>query len=252
MSFAKPMLSGWDAVAAVMRKLATVALLGGAGVASAGYVTTFNQTAINDIFSQTSFGGFNIDIRFNDALSIVAPTLLDINDDAEFIGNNGSSLSSLANMLAVPNFTVAVFFVDKISHCGGPGSNIIGCGSNPGGLIALNSAAAAGSIGSVLFAHELAHNLGLEHLTVSGNLMQASITGGTMLTTAQVGTFLDLSTGASKSPIVRFDAGQRYISVTPIAVLAAAPVPEPQTWAMMIAGLLGVAGWARRRRACAR
>jgi len=242
----------WRAVVRVTRNLVAVTLLGGAGVASAGYVTSFNQTVVNDIFSQTSFGDFNVDIRFNDALSVVAPNLLDINSDAEFNGNNDFSLSSLANTLGVPNFTVAVFFVDKISHCGGTGSNIIGCGSNPGGLIALNSAAAAGSNGAILFAHELAHNLGLSHLTVSGNLMHPSITGASTLTTTQVGSFVDLTTGASKSPIVRNDAGQLYISVTPIAVLAAAAVPEPQTWAMMIAGLLGVAGWARRRRACAR
>lgn len=88
----------------------------------------------------------------------------------------------------------------------------------------------------------MGHNLGLDHLG-GDNLMNAVLTGATMLTGTQVTTILN-------SPIVRFDGSQRYISVTPIAVLAAA-VPEPETWAMMLVGLLGVAGWARRRRACA-
>ncbi|MCB2005012.1 MAG: PEP-CTERM sorting domain-containing protein [Rhodoferax sp.] len=76
--------------------------------------------------------------------------------------------------------------------------------------------------------------------------MHPTITGASALNETQVGSFLDLTTGASLSSILRDDGGQLYISVTPIAVLAAA-VPEPQTWAMMLAGLLGVAGWARRR-----
>ncbi|MCW5640506.1 MAG: matrixin family metalloprotease [Rhodoferax sp.] len=229
-----------------MRKLAAVALLAGASVASAGYVTSFDQAVLDDIFSQTSFGGYDIDIRFNAPLSVVAPVVADLSSTEEFNGNNDFSLSWLAGELQVPNFTVALFFVDTISFCGGPGSNIIGCGSRPGGLIALQSAAAAGNNGTVLFAHELGHNLGLTHLSVSGNLMHPTITGASALNETQVGSFLDLTTGASLSSILRDDGGQLYISVTPIAVLAAA-VPEPQTWAMMLAGLLGVAGWARRR-----
>ena len=238
MSISGNSLPAWRMVSGAMRKFAAVALLAGASVASAGYVTSFDQAVLDDIFSQTSFGGYDIDIRFNAPLSVVAPVVADLSSTEEFNGNNDFSLSWLAGELQVPNFTVALFFVDTISFCGGPGSNIIGCGSRPGGLIALQSAAAAGNNGTVLFAHELGHNLGLTHLSVSGNLMHPTITGASALNETQVGSFLDLTTGASLSSILRDDGGQLYISVTPIAVLAAA-VPEPQTWAMMLAGQSG-------------
>ena len=163
MSISGNSLPAWRMVSGAMRKFAAVALLAGASVASAGYVTSFDQAVLDDIFSQTSFGGYDIDIRFNAPLSVVAPVVADLSSTEEFNGNNDFSLSWLAGELQVPNFTVALFFVDTISFCGGPGSNIIGCGSRPGGLIALQSAAAAGNNGTVLFAHELGHNLGSAH-----------------------------------------------------------------------------------------
>lgn len=252
MSYSKNKLPGWrGAVLRVARGLVAMAMLGAAGAASAGYVT-FDEGAMDTIFSQDSFGQYGIDIRFNTSLWVVEPSLLDIDSSGEF-SDNGLSLGSLSSTLGLPDFTVAIFFVDRISFCGRAGSNIIGCGSSPGSLIALDSAYAASANGAILMAHELGHNLGLTgHVAGGGNLMNASITtGATTLTQAQVGTFIDLATGTSKNSIVQLDGDQFYISITPIAVLAAAPVPEPQTWAMLLAGLLGVAGWARRRRAWA-
>ena len=248
----KPLV--WGPALAVLRRTLAVALLGCTGMASAAMVhldngVSFDEVAMDSIFSQTSFAGHNIDIRFNPAKSIVAPGLLSINSDAEFSGP-APSLSDLANQLGIPNFTVSVFYVDAINFCSVSGTNIIGCGSDGGGLIALQSAAAGGANGAALMAHELGHNLGLDHFeTSSANLMYSSITGNTTLTSDQVHTFLN-PTGDPISSIVRKDAAGLYISITPIAVLAvAAPVPEPQTWAMLSLGLIGVAGWARRRRA---
>lgn len=239
------MLPGSGVFFSGLRKLVAAALLGSAGIASAasGYVS-FNEVAMDNIFNQLSFGPFGIDIRFNPTLSVVADSLLDIDTVGEFNGA-APSLGALAESLGVPDFTVSIFFVDKISVCGSNFPNIIGCGSNPGNLIALQSAAAAGANGVALMAHELGHNLGLQHLAGGGNLMNSSITGATTLTVGQVSSFLDLTTGASLNSIVQLDGNQRYISITPIAVLAA--VPEPQAWAMMSLGLLAVAGWARRR-----
>lgn len=48
----------------------------------------------------------------------------------------------------MPNFTVAAFYVDEIKFCYSRGDNIIGCGTKPGGRIALQSAFAAGENGS--------------------------------------------------------------------------------------------------------
>lgn len=250
-------LPGWQALVRLGRKALAVAAVAGAGTVSAasnGYVT-FNEAAVDGIFAQSTFYSaaldrlLSIDIRFNPSLSIGSPSLVSIDSDSEFADNDLStpSLNDLSRDLGVPNFTVAMFFVDNISFCGGPGSNIIGCGSQPGGLIALDSDAAAGNKGAALIAHELAHNLGLAHLSDSTNLMNPLLTGATALTATQIGSFVNLTTGASLSPIVRDDNGQLYISITPIAVLAAAPVPEPETWAMLSLGLLAVAGWSRRR-----
>ncbi len=243
-----------SALAALRRTLA-VAWLGCNGVAFAASVS-FNETALDSIFRQSTFGTmYTIDIRFNDALSVVAQTLVSIDSDPEFskftFSNPASALSDLVQQLSIPTNTVAMFYVDKINYCGGSGANIIGCGSIPGRLIALDSNAAAEVSGAALIAHELGHNLGLSHddTIIDGNLMNSRIYGDTTLTTDQIDTFLDRSNGNSRNPIVQIDSfGNLYIAITPIAVLAAAPVPEPQTWAMWSLGLLGVAGWARHRR----
>lgn len=240
----------WRAALRRLRRTVAFALIGLAGVAQAASVS-FSEAAMDDIFSQTSFGTHPVDIRFNPSLWVVAPSLLSIDSNAEFDGA-ANSLAALVGTLAIPANTVSIFFVDAITYCGGPGSNIIGCGSEPGSLIALDSTAAAGSHGAALMAHELGHNLGLGHLAGGPNLMNGSITGNTTLTASQIGTFLNLGTGASLNPILQSDAAGLYVSITPIAVRAVAPpVPEPQTWAMFALGLAGLAALVRRRRASA-
>lgn len=221
-------------VVTVLRTTVAALLLCGAATASAGYITT-NSFKLNSIFSQPGFGLDDIVIRFNAPRTVVSASLLDINDDAEF-----NSLYDLAAYTDGP--VVNMFFVDKISFCGSPGSRIIGCASTPGNVMVLDSLwAADAALGGNLAAHELAHNLGLPHQfpDEGWNLMNPTLSPSFALLALQITTIL-------ASPLVQYDfLDQRFISITPIAVVA---VPEPQAWAMLSLGLLGLAGWVRRRK----
>lgn len=239
-------------VRATLRAFFVSLLTVGSGLVSAGFVTTTFESGLDDIFSQTSFGARPIDIRFNAALTVVANNLLTIDSDAEF-----DALSALRGGLT--SNIVSVFFVDSIPFCGGPGGNIIGCGATPGNVIALKSTSAANaSIGANLLAHELGHNLGLDHVS-GNNLMNAtissfSLTAGSFLNPDQVARIFETlpSTGGTlRNSIIQRDvSGGYFISITPFAVVAV--VPEPETWLMMVLGLFGITLWLRRpqRKAC--
>ena len=222
-----------------------------AALASAGSVTTF-ASGMDSIFLQTSFGSNTIDIRFNPMLTVVSASLLSLDNDQEF-----NSLSALRGGLA--DNIVSVFFIDAIPYCGSQGTNIIGCGSKPGNMIALDSSAAARTdYGANLLAHELGHNLGLDHVGGSNdNLMNGTInffssSTGSFLDSTQVARIfeVDSSPGSPlKNQIIQHDSSGYFISITPYAVVAS--VPEPQTWLMMGVGLFGIMVWVRRPRSLA-
>lgn len=212
-----------------------------AGGVSAAVITT-NEAALDSIFSQISFGSSSIDIQFTASQTIYDTALLSIDSSTEW-----SELALFGGNSAYP--VINMFFVDAMTWCGGPATHTIGCANTPGNMLMLNSDWAASANGGVLAAHELAHNLGLDHLIgVNTNLMNPILSGNTTLTTAQALVFLGDGTREhpGKSLIQMSTAGQRYITITPI--LIAASVPEPETWAMMVAGLFGMAGWVRRRK----
>lgn len=217
-----------------LRKMALAGALALSSVtALAGYVTT-NESAMDLIFAQSSFGANAIDIRYNSALTLNNPGLLDIGTETEF--------ESLGILVPVPQNTVLAFFVNTISWCGGAGGGIIGCGGRPGSFFAVNSSwAASATYGGPLVAHELSHNLGLEHVADESNLMNAVLLGNTALSASQVTTIL-------ASPLVQTDGlGQRFILITPVAV-----VPEPEIALMLALGLFTlVADGYRRRRSMA-
>ena len=206
----------------------------GAGAASAGFITT-NESGLDAIFSQAGFSGKTIDTRFNAGLTVADTALLSIDTDTEF-----DSLFNLSVYSGRSSQIMNMFFVDAINFCGSAGS-FIGCGSTPGNLLVLSSSfAARADLGANLGAHELGHNLGLDHVDGSGtNLMNPSISSNFSLDAAQIQAIL-------ASSLVQTAAnGQRFLSITPIAIVAS--VPEPQTWAMLGLGLFGVMAWARRR-----
>lgn len=202
-----------------LRNSALAGLIGLASTtagAAAGYVT-INESLMDSIFSQTSFGALSIDIRFNAPLSFNRPELTVFDEITEW--------GQLAAM-STGRPTVNMFFVDRLTSCGSQGS-FVGCATVGGNVMVLNSFWAADATrGGVLAAHELAHNLGLSHVTTAGNLMTSSLTSASQLTSAQV-------TGILSSNLVQLDGnGQRYITITPIAL-----VPEPGAWLLMGLGL---------------
>lgn len=196
--------------------------------AMAGFIT-LNEASMDSIFSQASFGANSIDIRFNAPLTLVKPSLLSVDNWFEF--------DELKTLAAPGSKTVSMFFADNISWCGDNGPNYVGCAATPGQVLVLKSSTAANaSLGGVLAAHELAHNLGLEHVGSSGNLLNPVLTGSSFLSQAQVSSLLS-------SPLIQFDGAQRFIAITPIALVA--QVPEPASWAMLGLGVLAL-GWRRR------
>jgi hypothetical protein len=185
------------------------------------------------VYSQAGFGTDTIDIRFGAAQEIHDSALLSIDTDAEF--------DALASYVFSPSPTVSMFFVDAINFCGVAAPNVVGCGSTPGSLIALDSSFMLQPEGANTIAHELGHNLGLDHTFPDNgtNLMNPTVfaTFG-FLNNAQITSIL--TSGLIQTDLL----GNKYIEVTPIAVLAS--VPEPSTWALLGAGA-GVALMAARR-----
>jgi len=193
-------------------------------VADAGFIT-IDQTGMSAIFSQSSFDGTPIDIRFNPPQVIVDPELVDINSQAD--------LTALVNLAPDPAPTVDAFFVDQINFCGFEDEPVIngsvnGCAQLPGHVFVEESDAAEISP-ATLMGHELGHNLDLQHtLADPENLMNFLFPHGMMLTEEQVAIIL-------QSPLVQTGpTGQRFIQITPIAIVAA---PEPTTLLLLGSGL---------------
>jgi hypothetical protein len=215
----------------------TLALLtlGTVGLAEAGSVTT-HESELDAIYSQSSFGANPIDIRFDPTQTVFNTALLTLDTDAEF--------DSLSTYAVASSKIVSIFFVDHINACDGVSPNIVGCGSDPGNLIALDSSFAAGALGAAAIGHELGHNLGLDHIAGQNtNLMNPIVYNGAApapLTSAQVSKILT-------SPLVQTDAqGHKYIEITPFAVVAS--VPEPSVFVLMALGL-GLIVFVRKRSA---
>ena len=202
-----------------------LATLGSAGQATAGAISTPSLTGI---FSQASFGAEPITVNWlAPGPTIVNPLLATIDNASE-----ATALFALA-----PNEfpAVSVFFVDAINFCDGGGS-FIGCAQIRGHDLLIKSSFAAGSIGNIGIAHELAHNLGLPHDASPGNLMNPILSSTTTtLTAAQA--FIILN---NQSDLLRVAPdGSVFINLRPIAVIAS--VPEPEPWLMLACGMLAMA-----------
>jgi hypothetical protein len=204
--------------------------------ASAGFVT-INPAELTQIFSQTSFGDNKVEVRVNPPVTVNAPGLQVINTEAQ--------LNQLFALDKNNGPVIDVFFVDAINECGDvflPAA--IGCGEQQGNKLAVESDFAAqpkasGEIvspGSVLIAHEIGHNLGLEHINPPpGNLLNPILSGNIDLTSEQVAIILN-------SSLVQNQNGQEFISITPFAI-----VPEPTAMLFALAGAVCLLTSRRRR-----
>jgi len=197
-------------------------------------IVTTNETELDSIFSQPSFGATPVDIRFLPTITLVNPSLLDIDNSAEFYNLVGQFNSSTIHY---------AYFVDSIDWCGESNPAIVGCAFQPGNDLVIESGFAAGANGAELIAHELAHNLSLEHDELpAGNLLDPTINGNTTLTASQASAILS-------RPSVQTDLlGNRFVQIQPVLIAAslAVPVPEPST-ALLAASLLGIFASSTRR-----
>jgi hypothetical protein len=188
--------------------------------AKAGFITT-NESELDAIFSQASFGLMPIDIRIGAASELIFPDLLDITTDTE--------INQLFNLhiggLNVVNF----YFVDTVNACSGFNTAIVGCGETPGNDFVVESSFAAGGFGGELLAHELVHNLGLSHST--SGLMAPSLNHNTTLTAQEV-------SNIRSSSLVQTNGRDFWIDINPVLIVAAAtiplPVPEPSTLMLLL------------------
>src|SRR5262249_5707619 len=145
------------------------------------------QPGMRALFSQPSFDGTPVDIRFNPSRLIVDPELLVI--------ENQFDLTALVDLAPDPAPTVDAFFVDQIKFCGfeeEPAANgsVFGCAQRRGHVFGEESGAAKFSP-ATLMGHELGHNLNLQHtLAEPGNLMNFLFPHGTMLSEEQVAIIL--------------------------------------------------------------
>ena len=200
--------------------LITVAILA-SSQAKAAFITT-NEADLDAIFSQSSFGLMPIDIRIGLASELVLPDLLDITTDAE--------VNQLFDMHIGGINVVNFYFIDTISACGGSiSSGIVGCGEFFGNDFVVESSFAAGSFGGELLAHELGHNLGLDHR--SGGLMNSSLNNSTTLNDTEV-------SNIRSSQLVQTDGQNFWIDINPVLIVASAsiplPVPEPSTLVLLL------------------
>lgn len=208
--------------------------LGLGGSAAAGPIT---EPDITPIYSQASFGVNGITIEW---LPVMEIHNLPTSGDLGIYGDAAPDKHSRI---------VDAFYLQAVGCGGPPSSYILGCGYVGGNVLSLDALFLASNpdLAGEVVAHELGHNLGLDHVSTPGDLMRPSAAPDqTLLTTDQVAIIL-------ASPLVQTDNnGQRFIDIRPIDVGPFAAVPEPASMTLLAAGAGGVLLRRRRAKAAAK
>lgn len=248
------------------------------GASHAAEIQPLRESFLDAIFSQDSFGASPIDIRFNPGGVIHNADWRTI--DLKAWGHVRGSLGALTESAGLAGSpTIPLFYVDGYVERGIPAPSVVGLARVGSAGVTVRADFQADLLprpagqwpcpppdahipgchvpspavgpaeieahrwrAAAVVAHELGHNLGLMHTLVENNLMDATLQDPVAyaLTSLQVSTILS-------SRFVQTDAwGQRFISITPFAVLGA-PVPEPDGW-LLVGSALAVVGWRVRRR----
>lgn len=160
----------------------------------------------------------SVNLLFLPWVTVNNSSLLDLNVDTEFPNPSGT--------------VIQMMFVNVISSCGGPGTGIFGCGflGDNGLAIADNVFSFNGGIGRLdTIAHELGHNLGLDHTTLgAGGALNLMSSGGVR------------SIPTSLLDIYPSGAQMDQLTAAQIAVAQSSaflsPVPEPAAAALTLLG----------------
>lgn len=214
----------------------------GAGSGSAATLPLY-ESELDDIFSQASiqqavsdlYGVYaGIDIRYTDVTTVDTSqiALLDTDIDTELESN------LLLNQRRNSGISLNMYFADSITFCGTENANGVGCGVVGGNGVILDRDYVAGPNGAEVLAHEIAHNLGLEHTHDGDGLMGSIVNQDTSLSAIESGSLV-------LSEFIQGDADTGFfIEINPIN-LVVAPLPAA---GLMLAGALAMTVAVRQRR----